>query len=77
MFSIAFMVVVFVLGNPETQTVFPFLPETLPRVAQKVWNRCCVSRRPPVCCRLSQSKLNHYQWHCLGFCSGDATPFAE
>src|SRR4029078_2054763 len=31
------------LGTPETQTVFPFLPETLRRVAKKVWNRCCVS----------------------------------
>ena len=36
MFSIAFMVMVFVLSNPKEQTVFPFLPETFRRVAKKV-----------------------------------------
>jgi hypothetical protein len=56
---------------------FPFLPETLRRVAKKIWNRCCESRRPPVCVRLNQSRTNHYQCHCLGFCSGDAKPLAE
>ena len=52
MFSTAFMVVVFVLGNPETQTV---------------------SRSFPKLSAALQRKL----WHCLGFCSGDATPLAE
>ena len=36
MFSIAFMVLVCVL----TADRFPFLPETLRRIAKKVWNRC-------------------------------------
>jgi hypothetical protein len=36
MFSIAFMVVVFVPGEPGDADRFPFLPETLRRVAKKV-----------------------------------------
>jgi hypothetical protein len=39
----AFMVVVLVPGEPGDADRFPFLPETLRRVAKKVWNRCCVS----------------------------------
>ena len=47
------------------------------RVAKKVWTDAALLRLPPACVRLSQSRTNHYQWHCLGFCSGDATPLAE
>ena len=35
MFSIAFMVVVFVPGEPGDADRFPFLPETFRRVAKK------------------------------------------
>jgi hypothetical protein len=37
---------------------FPFLPESLPRVAKKVWNRCCVTGWTALCVRLSQSRTN-------------------
>ena len=37
MSSIAFMVVVFVLESGDADR-FPFLPETLRRIAKKVWN---------------------------------------
>jgi hypothetical protein len=37
------MVVALVPGEPGDADRFPFLPETLRRVAKKVWNRCCVS----------------------------------
>jgi len=40
------MVVPLVPGEPGDADRFPFLPETLRLVAKKVWNRCCVSRRP-------------------------------
>jgi hypothetical protein len=44
-FFLCFGFVAVVPGDPETQTVSHFLPETLRRVAKKVWSRCCVSRR--------------------------------
>jgi len=77
MFSIAFMVVVFVLGNPETQTVSHSFPKLFAALQRKFGTDAALSRRPPLCVWLSQSRTNHYQWHCLGFCSGDATPVAE
>src|SRR5439155_19061030 len=66
-----------VLANPETQTVYPFLPETFRRVAKKVWNRCCVSRKASRCVRPSRSRTSQYKWHCREFCSGDATLLGE
>src|SRR6266513_1654253 len=66
-----------VLANPETQTVYPFLPETFRRVAKKVWNRCCVSRKASLCVRPSRSRTSHCKWHCREFCSGDATLLGE
>src|SRR2546430_16599675 len=69
--------VAFLPGEPGNADRFPFLPETLRRVATKVWNRCCVSRRASLCVRVNQSRTNQDQWHRLGFYSGDATPFAE
>jgi hypothetical protein len=71
MFSIAFMVLVFVL----TQTVshsFPKLCVTLQRnFGTDAYRASCYVFR------LSQSGTNHCEWRCLGFCSDDATPFAE
>src|SRR2546430_16987605 len=69
--------VAFLPGEPGNADRFPFLPETLRRVAKKVWDRCCVSRRASLCVRVNQSRTNQDQWHRLGFYSGDATPFAE
>jgi hypothetical protein len=63
--------------NPETQTLSHSFPKLSAALQRKFGTDGCVSRRPPLCVQLSQSKTNQYKWRCLAFCSGDATPLAE
>ena len=77
MFSIAFMVVVFVLGNPETETVFHSFPKLCVALQRKFGTGAAYRAS----CRyvfglVSRERINT-NGHCLGFCSGDATPLAE
>ncbi len=72
LFSIAFMVLVFVL----TQTVFPFLPETLRRVAKKVWGDAAY-RAGRRMCSASAVEPESLSMELFSVLPGDATAFAE
>src|SRR5438045_1458810 len=66
-----------VLDNPETHTVshsFPKLFAALQRECET--DAPCRAGRRYVFGLVSRDE-SHYQWHCLGFCSGDATPLSK
>ena len=73
MFSIAFMVVVFVLGNPETQTVSHSFPKLCAALQRESGTDGAYRAGRRYVFGLVSRDESHYQWRCLAFCSGGAT----
>jgi len=76
-FFSCFGFVVFVLGNPETQTVSHSFPKLCAALQRKFGTDAAYRAGGCYVFGLVSRDETHYQWHCPGFCSGDATPLAE
>jgi hypothetical protein len=63
-----------VLGNPETQTVFRSFPKLSAALQRKFGTDAAYRAHGRYVSGLVSRDESHYQWHCPGFCSGDATP---
>jgi hypothetical protein len=66
-----------VLGNPETQTVFHSFPKLCAALQREFGTDAAYRAGGCYVFGLVSRDETHYQWHCPGFCSGDATPLAE
>ena len=61
-------------GNPKTQTVSYSFPKLCAALRRKFGTEAaCGADGRYVFGSVSRDE-SHYQWRCLGFCSGDATP---
>ncbi len=65
------------LGNPETQTVSYSFPKLCAASQRKFGTDAAYRAGGCYVFGLVSRDESHYEWHCLGVCSGDATPLAE
>jgi hypothetical protein len=63
-------------GDPETQTVSHSFPKLCAALRRKFGTDAAYRADGRYVFGLVSRDESHYQWHCLGFCSGDATPLA-
>jgi hypothetical protein len=66
-----------VLGNPEPQTVSHSFPKVSAALQREFGTDAAYRADGRYVFGLVIRGESHYQWHRLGFCSGDATPLAE
>jgi hypothetical protein len=64
-------------GDPETQTVSHSFPKGCAALQRKFGPDAAYRADGRYVFGLVSRDESQYQWHCLGFCSGDATPLAE
>jgi hypothetical protein len=64
-------------GDPETQTVSHSFPKLCAALQRKFGTDAAYRADGRYVFGLVSRDESHYQWHCLGFCSGDATPLGE
>ena len=63
--------------NPETQTVSHSFPKLWAALQRKFGTDAAYRAGRRYVFGLASRERIYYQGHCLGFCSGDAPPFAE
>src|SRR5437764_14775990 len=76
-FFSGFGFVAVVPGDPETQTVSHSFPKLCAALQRKFGTDAAYRADGRYVFGLVSRDESHYQWHCLGFCSGDTTPIAE
>jgi len=64
-------------GDPETQTVSYSFPKLYAALQRKFGTDAAYRAGGCYVFGLVSRDESHYEWHWLGFCSGDATPLAE
>jgi hypothetical protein len=72
-----FGLVAVVPDNPETQTVSHSFPKLSAALQRKFGTDAAYRADGRYVFGLVSRDESHYQWRCLGFCSGDVTPLAE
>jgi hypothetical protein len=63
--------------NPETQAVSHSFPKLCAALQRKFGTDAAYRADGRYVFGLVSRDESHYQWHCLGFCFGDATPLAD
>jgi hypothetical protein len=76
-FFSSFGFVAVVPGDPETQTVSHSFPKLCAALQRKFGTDAAYRADGRYVFGLVSRDESHYQWHCLGFCSGDATPLSK